>query len=417
MASDASEATVRSREAVSSGRAELGAPVLSRKLLLAMATIAGLVVANIYYNQPLLADMARTFRVPAETIGWVAMLTQIGYALGMLFLLPLGDAVERRRLLSILCVVAGIALAGIALSPSFTLLAVASFFMGLMSVVPELMGPFAAYLSRPEERGRAVGTVVSGVLIGIMLARTVSGYVGQHFGWRAMFGIATVVMFICAVALRAWLPRSQPTERVSYGRLMRSLGRLLREQAVLRESCLIGATVFGAFSTLWATLVFRLEAPPYHYGSQVAGLFGLAGIGGALTAILAGRWADRRDPRQFLRGLILFGLVAFFLLWQFGHQLWGLALGTLLLDLAAEGGQACNQIRNFRLVSDAHSRMNSIYMTCFFLGASIGTTLGAHAWQRWGWPGVCAVGFVLVAIAVIKILLPMRRARFQPAAG
>lgn len=409
-AADAGSAT-RSLSSNPASCDRLAAPVLTRKLLWAMAAIGGLVVANLYYNQPLLADMSRTFHVSAETIGWVAMLTQIGYALGMLLLLPLGDALERRRLITVMCVAAGVALAGVAVAPSFLLLAVASFAVGLMSVVPQLMVPFVAYLSRPEERGRAVGTVISGLLIGILLARTFSGYIGRQFGWRAMFWIAMALMFTCAAVLRAWLPRSEPTQKLSYPSLMRSLVRLFIEQPVLRESCLVGGAMFGAFSAFWATLVFRLEAPPYHYGSQAAGLFGLAGAGGALAAILAGRWADRKDPRLFLRGLVCCGIVAYALFWKFGHHLWGLGLGILLMDAGAQGGQTCNQTRNYRLVPDAHSRLNTIYMTCFFLGGSLGTTLAAHAWERLGWSGVCATGIVLVAIAGVKILLPIGEAK------
>lgn len=384
-------------------------PPLDNRLLWTMAAVGGAIIANLYYNQPLLAAMARNFHVSAQQIGWVAMLTQAGYAVGMLFLLPLGDATERRRLVVVMGVGAALALAGVAMAWSFAALAVASFAVGLLSVVPQLLVPFAAYLAKPEERGRVVGTVISGLLIGILLARTFSGYVGQQLGWRAVFWIASTLMLVCSGALRAALPRSEPVARLSYGRTMASLIRLFVEQPVLRESSLVGGAMFGAFSTFWATLAFRLETPPFHYTSKAAGLFGLAGAAGALVASVAGRWADRHDARQFLRGLSLTGLLAFAFFWFFGHHLWGLGAGILLLDAAAQGGQACNQTRNYRLVPDAHSRVNTIYMTSFFLGGSLGTILAAYSWQHFGWSGVCATGVVLAGVAFVKVLLPLSK--------
>lgn len=382
---------------------------LSFRLLLLMAVAAGIAVANIYYNQPLLADMARSFGVSAEGIGWVAMLTQSGFAAGMLFLAPLGDAVDRRRMVVLVCIFAAVALLAVALSPNVAVISVASFAVGLGSIIPQLLVPFAVYLSRPEEQGRAVGGVMTGLLIGILLARTFSGYVGQHLGWRMMFVIACALMLIVAGVLRVALPQTERRPHLSYGKLMLSLVKLFTTEPVVRESVIVGATMFAAFSVFWSTLAFRLETPPYHYGSEAAGLFGLVGVAGASAASIAGRWADRRPPRQLLRILASLGVVSFVCFWIFGNSLWGLIAGVLLLDAGVQGGSTCNQTRNYRAVTGAHNRVNTVYMCLFFVGGSIGTSIGTRAWEHFGYTGVCAAGTLLAVLACVKVLLPARQ--------
>lgn len=384
---------------------------LSPRLLGTMAVSAALVSANLYYNQPLLADMARTFHVSAEQIGWVAMLTQTGCAAGVLFIVPLGDAIDRRRLVMIMCFLALAALVGVAASPNLATISAASFALGLASIVPQLLLPYAAHLARPQERGRAVGIVLGGLLIGMLIGRTISGYVGQQFGWRVMYWIATVVMLVIAVVLRACLPRTGSRADLSYGRLLLSLWHLLAEQPVLRETALIGAMLFGGFSAFWSTLVFRLESPPYHYGSRAAGLFGLVGIVGALAPSVAGHWADQHDPRQLTRGAVALTLAAFALFWIFGHQLWGLIVGIVMLDLGVNGGSICCHTRNYRLLPNATNRLATIYITAFFIGGSIGTNLATYGWQHFGYSGVCAAGAALLAIAAIPLLMPAPKPR------
>ncbi len=381
---------------------------ISSRLLNIMAIAAGLGIANIYYNQPLLADMARTFQVSAERIGWVAMLTQGGFASGMLLVSPLGDAMDRRKMVVTMCLVAafGLLLAGV--SPSVLVLAVASYIIGLGSIIPQLLVPFAVYLSRRQEQGRAVGTVMSGLLIGILLARTFSGYIGHQLGWRFMFLLASALMVCVGGILRLLLPSTERRPHLSYGQLMSSLATLFMGQPVARESIIVGSTMFASFAVFWSTLAFRLETPPYHYSSQMAGLFGLVGVVGALAARVAGYWADHHEPRTLLRIYSACGVLAFVCFWAFGHSIWGLIVGVILLDAGVQGGSTCNQTRNYRAVPWAQNRVNTIYMTIFFVGGSIGTTIGTYAWQHYGYTGVCIAGIVLVCIAGVKVLLPLK---------
>ena len=321
--------------------------MIERRTLWAMAVGSGLAVANIYYGQPLLADMGRYFGVDDRRMGMVAMLSQVGYATGMLLFLPLGDRLERRSFILAMLGAVTVALLAVAAAPSFAWLAAASLAVGVASVAPQLLVPFAAHLAEPEERGRVVGTVMSGLLIGILAARTVGGVVGEYLGWRAMYVIAATVMIALALALRALLPRSEPgASGLSYPALLRSIGGLLWDEPVLRQSCLFGAMSFGAFSAFWTTLAFHLAGPPFGYPSGVVGLFGLVGVVGALAAPLAGRFADRRSPRWTIgAGLACVVLAYGVALQAAGGTLWGLVAGVVLLDLGAQAAHISNQSR------------------------------------------------------------------------
>lgn len=242
---------------------------------------------------------------------------------------------------------------------------------------------------------------MSGVLIGILLARTVSGFVGASFGWRAMYWIASGLMIVFAVGLAVLLPKSQPSLTMSYRQLMQSLWGLIREQPVLREASIIGAMSFGAFSAFWSTLVFFLEKPPYHYGSEVAGLFGLVGVVGAGAAPLAGRLADKKSPRITVGLAIIITTSSFFIFWLKGYQLWGLIVGVILLDLGVQAAQVSNQARIFSLLPEAYSRLNALYIMFYFVGGAIGSFLGAYGWSRWQWNGVCGVGLLMMVVAIV----------------
>jgi predicted MFS family arabinose efflux permease len=270
---------------------------IDRKLVWILAIASALAIGNLYYIQPLLADIERSFAISESAAGLIATLTQLGYALGLLLIVPLGDTFDRRNLVSLTLLAVTVSLLVTAIAPSIQLLAIASFAVGMTTVAPQIIVPFAASLAPPRERGRVVGMVMSGLLIGILLARTVSGFIGAAFGWRTMYWIAAAMMFVLAPVLRVMLPKERPKARISYPQLLRSLWGLFRSEWVLREACLFGGLVFGAFSVFWVTLVFFLETPPYHYGSEVAGLFGLVGIVGALAASISGKIADRIDAR------------------------------------------------------------------------------------------------------------------------
>ena len=375
---------------------------LSRRLVLIMATTCGVSIANIYYNQPLLAQMRTAFGATDRQAGLISLVTQLGVAVGMLLFVPLGDLRERRHLIEqVLLGVAG-ALALVALAPALPLLLVASLFVGLLSVTPHLILPFAAQLAREEERGRAVGSVLSGLLIGILLARTVSGYVGALFGWRAMYGLAALLMIALRFTLRRVLPRSQPTATLTYPETLRSLITLVRTQPILRQAALTGGLLFGAFSAFWTTLVLLLERAPYAYhpASQAAGLFGLVGVVGAGAAPLMGRVADRRHPRLALGLSLLATFLAYAVFLAFGLHLWGLVVGVILLDFGVQAAHVANQTRIYALLPEARSRLNTVYMVAYFVGGALGSSLGAWGWSLARWRGVSLVGLGLVALSI-----------------
>jgi predicted MFS family arabinose efflux permease len=375
-----------------------------------MAVACGITVANLYYSQPLLAEMARQFGVSPRHMGIVSALTQIGYALGLLFFVPLGDVLERRRLILVMLGGSIVALAAVALAPGFAWLAVASLFLGAATVTPQMIVPLAAGLTPPEQRGAVVGRVMSGLLIGILVSRTVSGLVGARLGWRSIYWIAAVTSPLLAILLRRVLPLSRGSVQMSYSQLLRSLGRLFLKEPLLRDSCIFGAAGFGAFSAFWTTLAFFIAAPPYGYGSSAAGLFGLAGAAGAMAAPVAGRLADARGPRLAIGAALVIMLLSYAVLAALGYQLWGLILGVILLDLGAQSNQISNQARIYSLPAEAHNRLNTIYMVSFFIGGAAGSWLGALAWSRWGWNGTCAVGAGLLIIGLVRYLVALRRA-------
>lgn len=379
-------------------------PPISNALVWLMAVTCGLVVANIYYNQPLLAAIGRTFHLSDSSASLVATATQVGYTLGMLFVVPLGDKLERKRLMLLLLLGAAACLALAAFAPSFGVLAGASVLLGICSAVPQLLLPLAAHLAPAADRGRIVGRIMSGLLIGILVSRTVSGYVGAHLGWRAMFEIAAGLM-LALCALLAWrLPTNQPTFAGSYGSLMKSLLTLTRDLAPLRRSALVGGLLFASFSVFWTTLTFFLEGPAYGYGSDVAGFFGLVGACGALAAPLAGKAADTRGPDFTITAGILLALVSFVVLGFGGFHLVGLVLGVILLDVGVQAAHISNQTKIFSLVPEARSRLNTVYMTGYFTGGSVGSVAGGLAWVHGGWPGVCLLGaaFVIGAYLVSR---------------
>jgi predicted MFS family arabinose efflux permease len=381
-------------------------------MLWAMSVAAGVVNANLYYNQPLLADMARSFHASVAQIGSVAMLVQFGCAMGVLFVVPRGDATDRRRLLTVMCVVAAAALVGVAAAPNLGVIALASFALGLASIVPQMLLPFAADLAEPKSKGHALGVVLGGLLIGMVLGRALSGYVGGRLGWRAMYWIASSFVLMVAMVLRASLPRTQPRTDLSYGSLLLSLGRLLAEQPALRETAFTGAMLFGGLSAFWSTLIFRLESPPYYFGSQEAGMIGMAGMVGALAPWVTGRWNDKHDARRLTLYFAVLGLFAFLVFWTLGHHLWWLILGAVAIDIGCQCGSLCCHTRNYRLLPNATNRAATTYICITFLGGSLGTRAATYAWQHFGYTGVCAVGIAMLSLAVITLLRPAPVTRY-----
>lgn len=381
-------------------KAQPGIAELNRTLVLTMAAASGIAVANLYYIQPLLADIAQAFHVTQVSVGSVAMLTQIGYALGMLFLLPLADKREKKSLILTMLFCAAGALALMAAAPNSAVLAAAAFAVGFCSVVPQMLVPLAAQMADPKERGRVIGSVMSGLLIGILVSRTFSGFVGEHFGWRIVYVAAAFLMVGLAAFLGRVLPKSPPISDFRYKDLFRTIGRLLKTIPVLREAALNGAMIFAAFSAFWTTLVFLLQSPAFNMGADVAGLFGLVGVAGAVAAPLAGKASDRRNPRFTVGIGIAVTAASFVCFYFFGGFIWGLVVGVILLDVGAQSTQISNQARIHSLGDEARNRINMIYMVSYFLGGSLGSIAGSWFFSVLGWPGVCLFGLMTQGVSL-----------------
>ena len=362
-----------------------------------MAFSAGAIVANIYYIQPLLSTIAADFKISVSAVGAIAMLSQLGTAAAMLAFVPLGDTKEGRSLVVRLLLAATGCLILMASAQRVWWLALASLGVGFTGAIVHVIIPYAANLSSPERRGATVGTVLSGLLLGILLARTASGLVGAWLGWRAIYWMAAALMLLVALLVHYGLPRSEPELRLSWFELIRSAGMLVRTQPLLRESALLGALFFCAFSAFWTTLVFFLQTPPYHYGSAVAGLFGLVGAAGAACAPLIGRIADRYGARRNIFIALLVTLSSFVILYAVGRHMAGLIVGVILLDVGVQAGHISNQTRIYGLVPEARSRLNMVYMITYFTAGAIGSYVGTVLWQHFAWAGVCGFGCLLPA--------------------
>lgn len=383
---------------------------LAPKIVWLMAISVGVIVGNIYYAQPLLADLARNFHLTVPAAGALAMLMQVGTALGMLFFVPLGDTHERRSLICILVLACAVSLTLFASAQNVYWLAAAGIATGAFAATVHVIVPFAAHLAPPAERGRVLGFVFSGLLFGVLLARTFSGYVGAHLGWRAVFFIASVAMLVLAALIRTQLPASPPELHLPWAALMRSAVSLVRKHGRLREAAAIGALTFAAFSAFWTTLAFRLQTPPFHYGSTVAGLFGLVGAAGAAGAPLVGRFADKYGPRKGVLLAIVAGLIALLIMGFAGHTLVGLVAGVVVLDLGIQSAHVSNQTRIYAIDATARSRLNMVYMVCYFTGGAMGSYFGALGWKHFAWWGVC--GFGIAALLPCLYLVTRR----EPAA-
>src|SRR5471030_138872 len=305
-------------------------PHYSRATLLVLATIAGVSVANIYTNQPLLAAFRASFPESSGMIGAVPAVTQLGYAIGMLLLAPLGDRFDRRLIILLQLAALGIALVAATAAPTLGVLIAASLALGIVATIAQQAVPFAAELAPPAQRGHAVGMVMSGLLLGILLARTAAGIVAEYFGWRTVFGASVVALLALAVVIILRLPKSQPTSTLPYGKLMVSMWHLVVEHRALREASLTGAALFAAFSIFWSVLALLLSGAPFHLGPQAAGLFGIVGAAGAIAAPLAGKFSDRRGPRAVISLSIVLVAVSFVVFGLSGTSIAGLVIGVII---------------------------------------------------------------------------------------
>ena len=377
---------------------------LSATLTAIMAVATGIVVANLYYLQPLLHQMTSDFRVSPARASLLIMFVQIGYAVGLAFVVPLGDLFARRVLVVSIFVLSAAMMALGAVLTSFSGLAALTIVIGVTSVAGQVILPFAADLADPRQRGRVIARVMSGLLFGILLSRTVSGVLAQAVGWRGVYWSAAGLLLMTALVLLIALPDEPARDKLRYRDLVVGSFALLVTEASLRRRAWFGALVFASFSVLWTTLSFLLSSAPFHYSNAVIGLFGLFGVAGVAAANVAGHNADRERTSQSTIAAALALTISFAILWFGRHSFWTLALGVIMLDAGMNTMQISNQSIIYSLLPEARSRINSAYMVCCFTGASLGSYGAGQLYASYAWAGVCwlggALGVVLVVLAL-----------------
>jgi len=374
---------------------------LSPALIALMSVATGLVVASNYYAQPLLETIARAFTISAGQAGFIVTAAQLGYAFGLLFLVPLGDMFERRRLIVSMTLLAAGGMLITVTSHSLTMMIVGTALTGLFSVVAQILVPLAATLASPHQRGKVVGTIMSGLLLGILLARTVSGLLASLGGWRTVYWVASALMVLMALALWRWLPKVKHETHLNYPQLLGSIFSLFARDKLLRTRALLGCLTFANFSILWTSMAFLLAGAPFHFSEAMIGLFGLAGAAGALGARPAGGLVDKgKSHLTTTVGLTLL-LLSWVAIW-FGHiAVLPLIVGILILDLTVQGVHITNQTVIYRVLPEARNRLTAGYMTSYFIGGAAGSLLSAYAWQHWNWTGVCAAGATMAALNLL----------------
>jgi len=381
------------------------APDIAPGMVRLLALSAGLIVANLYYAQTLVGPISAATGLSPEAAGLIVTLTQVGYALGLLFIVPLGDLVENRKLVFVALIATAVALAAAALSTSAWLFLAASLGIGLGSVAAQILVPFAAHLSREETRGRAVGKVVSGLLLGIMLARPAASLIADHGSWHLVFGGAAVAILVLAFVLRSKLPQRLPTHQLSYGQLIASLWQLLATTPLLRRRAAYHAGLFGSFSLFWTVTPLMLEGPAFHLSQTGIAIFALVGMAGAIASPVAGRLADAGHTLPATAAALVLGIIGFALpLYQPASRELGigvLAVASIVLDMAVAANLVLGQRAIFTLGAEVRSRLNGIYFALFFAGGALGSAAGAWVFAHHGWTAALFTGMAFPAAALL----------------
>lgn len=379
---------------------EQSTPTLTAPIILLMSVATGLAVASNYYAQPLLHTIGQQFSISNAAAGAIVTTAQLSYAVGLMLLVPLGDMFERRSLIVLMNLLSAGGLLISAFSTSISMLIIGTALTGMLSVVAQILVPFAATLAAPHERGKAVGTVMSGLLLGILLARTAAGALADVGSWRTVYWVAAILMLCMSAVLWRVLPRYQSPTAMSYPQLLGSILRMFVEEPLFRARSLIGGLLFAAFSMLWTPLTFLLASPPYEYSNTTIGLFGLAGAAGAYAANRFGRLADRGLGNLATRvGLLL--LLGSWGLMAFGQaSVIALLAGILVQDLAIQGVHVTNTSSIYRLRPEARSRLTAGYVTCYFIGGASGSLVSSWLYAHFGWPAVVIAGAVLAAFTL-----------------
>ncbi len=378
-------------------------------LVYVMAAASGMAVANLYYAQPLLRTLAMSFGTSEGIAGLIVTMTQLGYVAGLILIVPLGDLLERRKLITAVSLGTAGALAAAAISPNIGTFLLTCLAIGLTAVVAQVLVPFAAVLAADEHRGSVIGRVMAGLLLGVLLARTVSGVIADAYDWRVVFALASISMVVQSAVLWWMLPQSRGRARLTYPALISSAMQLFREEPLLRRRIVYGSLGFAAFSAFWTSLAFLLSNPPYGYSDSVIGLFGLVGAAGALSASCAGYLHDRGATRLSTGVMLALLMLSFPIMGLYRTHLSAIILGVVLLDIGQQGTHILNQSAIYTLNQEARSRITTAYMTCFFFGGVIGSALSGYVFELAGWSGVMMLGAVFSGFAFAFWLTELQR--------
>lgn len=383
---------------------------IPRKILWILAIVAGVSVANLYYNQPLLNMIRVDLKISEFEANLISMITQIGYAIGLFFIVPTGDLIKRKKIVLICFSLLIISLLSIGFSHNLYSLWTASLVTGICSIVPQIFVPIAAQYSVPENKGRNVGIIISGLLTGILASRVLSGIVGEYWGWRSMFFIAAALMLVSTIVIAIEIPEINPTFKGNYKQLIKSLASLVIKYPRLMVYSSRSGLAFGSFLAMWSTLAFKMKLAPFYAGSHIVGMLGLCGVAGALAASFIGKYVKVVGIRRFN----IIGCALIFIAWSilivFENFYIGIISGIILLDIGMQCIQLSNQASIFDICPTASNRINTIFMTTYFVGGSIGTLFAGIAWKIDQWYGVCGAGIILILCSLLITIIERRYA-------
>jgi len=374
---------------------------LSRFILLLMTTAIGATAANLYYSQPILPLIADEFNLTHSQLGSIPALTQFGYAFALLFISPLGDSIARRRLIGILSCLLVVSCGFAVIAPNLLALLIAVFLIGVSANITQQLIPFAASLVSPENKGATLGTLMMGLTIGILLSRTLSGFVGEHFGWRSVFIMSALFAAIFGALLHTFLPTNKPQTNLRYWPLIKSMQSLFVQHKSLQVFTLSGALWFASFNALWATLAIYVSDAPFNYNAQEAGLFGVIALAGVIGAKVSGQWVNTLGSKKLVLIALALGSAGFAITGLFSGSLASLIVGIILIDFAIFSAQVANQVRVFSIDPAAQSRINGIYMLGYYVGGAVGSVAGVQAFDLYQWPGVVVVSIVFILLSAV----------------
>ncbi|MBH0021545.1 MFS transporter [Pseudoalteromonas sp. SWXJ133] len=374
---------------------------LSRFILLLMTTAIAATAANLYYNQPILPLIANEFNLTDSQLGSIPALTQIGYAFALLFISPLGDSIARRRLITILSCLLVVACSAAMLAPNLLLLLISVFLIGVSANITQQLIPFAASLVSSEQKGATLGTLMMGLTIGILLSRTLSGFVGEQFGWRNVFLMSAVLAALFGILLRVFLPGNKPHTNLRYWPLIKSTLALFIKHKSLQHFTLSGAFWFASFNVLWATLAIYVSNEPFNYNAQQTGLFGVIALAGVIGAKSSGKWVSKLGSKALIMIALTLAAIGFAITGLFNGSLASLVIGIILIDFAIFSAQVANQVRVFSIDPTAQSRINGIYMLGYYIGGAVGSMVGVKTFALYQWPGVVAVSIIFILLSGI----------------